>query len=447
MIQSLPGLRRQFVAEEQAFHEFPAEDPRHVRALSLEQLKKQAKELRAQWREGRSLEGLALHHPEGSRLTPERVQLADAQHVIARQAGFHSWAKLKHHIEATQMANAALASGQSPAPDAGRKTLHIRCGHDVMFKLAVAGFEGDFLAFADPYVHGPVPGGLDLPHFIQLRAAFIAGEHWRSPEQALSELTADYQALEYARNYQSVAFWFEHDAYDALIFLKLLSFFSDPSKRAADMRYICLSQYPGVQRFNGLGQLPAQAMRVLWPRFEPLTGVQFAAGHEGWSAYTERSPEALCRWASQGKPDLPQIIPAIQRQLRELPWLGDGLALSERLTLQCLAQHGDMDAATLFYHWYSGVYEPLPFLGDSAYWRLLDALAGAPEPAILVRGPHGKPKDQRVSLTAFGHRLLTGGACWTEANPYDRWFGGTHNRSDAGIWYWDETTRRVLQRG
>ena len=45
MIQSLPALRRQFYAENRALHELAHDDPRNVQPLSLEQLKKQAKDL------------------------------------------------------------------------------------------------------------------------------------------------------------------------------------------------------------------------------------------------------------------------------------------------------------------------------------------------------------------------------------------------------------------
>ena len=62
---------------------------------SLEQLHKQAKELLSQYR--------ADH---GS------MALADAQFVLAREYGFESWAKLKHHIEA--MRSARLFSSATP---------------------------------------------------------------------------------------------------------------------------------------------------------------------------------------------------------------------------------------------------------------------------------------------------------------------------------------------
>ncbi len=60
---------------------------------SLEQLQKQAKELLRQFREG---EQAAV---ERFRAAPHPT-LADAQFLIARDYGFETWAKLKHHVEA-----------------------------------------------------------------------------------------------------------------------------------------------------------------------------------------------------------------------------------------------------------------------------------------------------------------------------------------------------------
>jgi hypothetical protein len=63
---------------------------------SLEQLQKQAKDLLRQYRLGAApaLERFRATGP------PNATTLADAQFVIAREYGFESWPKLKHHIEA-----------------------------------------------------------------------------------------------------------------------------------------------------------------------------------------------------------------------------------------------------------------------------------------------------------------------------------------------------------
>ncbi len=75
---------------------------------SLEQLRKQAKELLQDYRAGATdaadrfnsiIPRLADPTPSGS------VTLADAQFVMAREYGFESWAKLVHHVEAIRPEN------------------------------------------------------------------------------------------------------------------------------------------------------------------------------------------------------------------------------------------------------------------------------------------------------------------------------------------------------
>lgn len=69
---------------------------------SLEQLRKQAKELLRDFRanDPAAVARIRAHHP---RIVSDRpVTLADAQLVLAREYGFGSWPKLKHHVESLQ---------------------------------------------------------------------------------------------------------------------------------------------------------------------------------------------------------------------------------------------------------------------------------------------------------------------------------------------------------
>src|ERR1051325_7881197 len=67
---------------------------------SLEQLRKQAKELLQQLRSGltSALDRLQKYKPGSS-----KPILADCQYVIAREYGFESWPKLVQHIQSSQI--------------------------------------------------------------------------------------------------------------------------------------------------------------------------------------------------------------------------------------------------------------------------------------------------------------------------------------------------------
>ncbi len=437
MIVNLATLREQRTSTTQASSEFADGDPRKLNHLSLEQQKKRAKELLRDLRthEVAALERLRRVHSDTPRQTNVEPRLSYAQFVIAREHGFSKWADFKTHIERARIARDAVAQGNPTALDADCRTLHIRCGSDIMHKLVVAGFVGDFLSFADPYVQGPVKRTDTLDEFIRIRAEYIAQTH--DAPHAFKTLTEDYAALEQARDYPLVTLWFEHDSYDQLILAKLLHFFSDPGKRPMQLRFITVTGFPGVQRFNGLGQLPADALRVLWTQFADISPAQFEFAKHAWHAITSPTPELLEQLVATRTSALPVMANALHRHLQELPSLHNGLSLVEQLTLQVLSSEGPMNAARLFGS-YTNRYEPLPFLGDSMYWCYLDDLAGAPQPAIILNKNGEKPKDWDVTLTPLGHKLLRDNAHWLELNPIPRWVGGVHiDARKRPVWCYD----------
>jgi len=118
-----------------------------VTNLNLEQQRKRAKDLRRAHRDG-SVEAavrIARHLPRARNQSPEQVlasgfALSEAQFVIAREAGFASWPRMKSHVEqATRAADAsesiieAALAGNDDAvravlshhPDAARGSIHV----------------------------------------------------------------------------------------------------------------------------------------------------------------------------------------------------------------------------------------------------------------------------------------------------------------------------------
>jgi hypothetical protein len=246
-----------------------------------------------------------------------------------------------------------------------------------------------------------------------------------------------------------VNIWLEHDSYDQLILAKLLDFFSDPSKRPPRLRLISVTHFPGVERFNGLGQLPPEALRVLWNDFEDVDEPQFLLGKQAWRAITSPTPEALVDLVKTETPALPTMGRALARHLRQLPSSVNGLSLTEQLTLQILAEKEPMNAARLF-GWYTTHYEPLPFMGDGSYWAVLLGLAKAPKPALKIDERSDMPKEWNkhwhVELLPFGEDLLRNRADWLESNSIERWVGGVRIASrQATNWRFDNDSGTVLQ--
>ena len=62
-------------------------------------------------------------------------------------------------------------------------TAHLRCGDDLRERLPAAGWEGDYLAFADPVCQGPV-GEDGLMAYLGRRARQRVGAQAKPPEAA-----------------------------------------------------------------------------------------------------------------------------------------------------------------------------------------------------------------------------------------------------------------------
>ena len=430
--------------------------------LNLEQQKKRAKELLRQFQlaEPGAIERFQAYHPQAQRHpqvdnTTFAPRLSDAQLVIARENGLPSWARLKAHIEQLNQARWAIEHGEAIALDADLKTLHIRCGFDIQHKLKLAGFVGDFLEFADPYCQGPVISDTDFSQFLQYRATFIASAYHIAPNDAQARLEREYRQLRESHTYPRVVVWLEHDPYDQLTLAYLLHHFSSIPVRPRQLDLICINAFPGIQPFIGLGQLSPEALRTLWQQRQPITPTQLKWGNRIWYALTHSSPEVLNQLAIANPPELPFMARALSRHLQELPWLDDGLSLTQRLTLEILAEHGALIGRQLF-QIFTVEKDPLPYLGDTMYWHGVASLIQSPHPAIETVPPETASTSdplpwttQIFKLNATGQDLLNHQAHWLRLNPIDRWVGGVHlwfdQNADEPMWGWDGRSSTVAK--
>ena len=428
--------------------------PRSVGLLNLEQQRKRAKDLLKSYQaqELGALKRFQTYHPKAKVLQvfdhcAFSPTLSDAQLVIAREYGLSSWPKLKAHIDHMAVAARAIASGDAIALDGDISTLHLRCGSDIQQRLMIAGFLGDFLEFADPFCQGPVTSETDLSLFLERRVEFIANAYGIALNDARQRLTQEYARLGQSHAYPRVVLWFEHDAYDQLILAYVLRQYCQ-TQGPAQLELICVNQFPGVERFLGLGQLSPEGLRLLWDTRRSVTPKQLELGKAVWQALTASSPMALVKLMKTGTVAIPTMAAALRRHLQELPWIEDGLSLTERLTLQILADYGPSAAGRVFTT-LTQEREPIPYLGDTMYWRVLRELSQPPNPLIAVLSdptPESWPKRQ-LTLTQLGQDVLSGQAHRLHTSAINRWVGGVRLLSGEALWCWDESRDRTVLQG
>jgi hypothetical protein len=430
--------------------------------LNLEQQKNRAKDLLRAAKAGDAAaltRFVAVHnaHP-----TPNKVEaslkLTDAQLVIARELRFASWAKLKAHIALMDRQRTAIDSSHS-VPDGEMKTLHIRCGSDIQQTLQDAGFIGDFLEHASPYCMGPVTTGPDRH---ELMARFIADafpdvERGAAYKRELEALPRGEQRLHRtADNYERIVLWAEHDTWDQLFLARMLAHYAQ-AKRPRVLELIAVNEFPGGERFIGLGQLPAEALRLLWATRKPVTDTQLSLGNEVWTALASDNPQCLAALARSGTPVLPIMAPALHRHLRELPSVENGLSLTEHLLLQILSE-GNTTLNRVLLMMTTGdplprpdrseadhVREPLRWIGDRGMLHVVNEMLKAEVP-VLVRtlpAPEERWFRQRLAITDVGLAVLRGEQDWHSLKPPSRWVGGVHVQPGLPGWRWDEAKREA----
>jgi hypothetical protein len=326
----------------------------------------------------------------------------------------------------------------SVAPDGDLPTLHIRCGSDIRQALCDAGFTGDFLEYSNPYCMGPVP---NLPDLQAIRARFIThafgGPLGLSEMDVVEKLRIEHDGLvKTATRYERVMLWFEHDSYDQLILARCLAQFHQTGAKV--LEFVSVSHFPGVERFIGLGQLPAQAFPALWRQRRTVTASELALGQRTWDALRSDDPSelaAIARSDGSGLPDLPR---ALQRHLRELPWTTDGLSLTERLVLRIL----DAESQTIgrVFSRLTRELEPLPWLGDVMLFAIVEAMAKAAEPVFSITGNSAGLNwpQRRLEITPTGKAVLKGEIDWLSLSPPERWVGGVRIVPGMPHWRWDE---------
>jgi hypothetical protein len=324
--------------------------------------------------------------------------------------------------------------------------LHVRCGEDILQQLEEAGVPGLKLSWADPLCEGPW-----LPYERALarpaRARFLAERYALAFASTLDSLAAADEALAAAAAHEEVVLWFEHDLFDQSILAHLLTELAPLAARGVRVSLVQVSEYPGVARFVGLGQLDAAALGALFPARETVAPATFAVATravEAWSAADPVALEAL----RHPDPALPHLAAAIERYLAEYPALTTGLALSEQLALEAIAA-GASTARAVFAEVQSR--ETHPWMGDAMLFARLRVLSEGAAPLIDVDGMWPSNADAHadpgLTLTGTGRDVLAGDADWFAVQPQERWMGGVHLRPGGVDWRWDGVQRRVVRGG
>jgi hypothetical protein len=318
--------------------------------------------------------------------------------------------------------------------------LHVANGTSTTMTIEAARIPGAVSIWADPLHDGPVPGLLTDEGLLEVRARHLAGMDGSSFTDAVNELRAWRRMIAALDDYRELVLWYEHDLFDQLNLVHLLTWIRDRLPSTKMVSLICIDSFPGRPTFKGLGELTPRELAPLLDSRKSVTDGQYALAQRAWRAFREPTPEPLDRLRHSDTASLPFLAAALTRFLQEYPWTSDGLSRSERRLLQ-LAAAGSLTLASAFPQMDEG--QRAYYVSDTSLNELADGLAET-SPALLTTSD-SEGLHRTVTITDTGRGVLAGALDRVATCGLDRWFGGVHLQSGSEMWRWEDGSQRITR--
>ena len=302
------------------------------------------------------------------------------------------------------------------------KTLNIVNGDTCINIMKEAQIEGDFLAWKDFLHEGPVPANLTLKELSQIRANFISDYGLGDFDSITKDFEMRDKKLNDYQFYNKVVLWFEHDLYDQLQLIQLISWFAIQDLKTIELSLICTNNY--------LGESSPQQIKKLLQYETSITDEHFKLAQKAWSAFCDDTPKKWAELLDEPTALLPFLKGAVYRMLEEYPSTKYGLSRTAYQAL-IIISNGINTPVDIFIKCQS--FEERKFMGDVIFWKILEDF----ETYGIIKKQEGK-----FSLTSLGKQLLNGQKNWLSISPLQRSIGGV-NLSLNKLWCWDMKNKNI----
>jgi hypothetical protein len=301
--------------------------------------------------------------------------------------------------------------------------------------LTAAGKEGVILPWRDVLHEGPTAADLGICSV--LRVAYLASRFRIASDDIAREFEARDQRLRDHAAYEHIELWFEHDVYDQLQLVQILSSLADLG-RSDNLILVQADDFLGAQNADTILRFASAARAI--------TEDDLDYAERLWADLAMPTPEPAFGHLLLPFEPLPYLHPALERFLEELPAPGSGLGRSERTALGGIGD-GISKPHDLFRLLIQS--EEAPFMGDASFFNILDDLAFCGEPLIAgLARPAGPDRDSsrwlnaRLTLTDAGQAVNGGEIDHVRLNGIDRWWAGTR-LSGRSVWRFDRENERL----
>lgn len=339
-----------------------------------------------------------------------------------------------------------LQTFEEPAVNqsAASRFLHVANGTCTTSIIEAAEIPGMRSIWADPLYEGPVPGALSDEELLEVRGRYLSGPTEDSHVEPVNDLRRWRQVIAAHESYDELVLWFEHDLFDQLNLIQILTWIRERLPAAKPVSLVCIGSFSGHPGFKGLGELTPDELAPLLETRQRVGEAQCSLAERAWQAFREPAPEALENLRHTDTTALPYLAAAIARFLQEFPWTIDGLSRTERRLLR-LAGGGEIDLSAAFPRMHEG--EDAYYVTDCTLASLAEALSRTSPPLLTRAGQiaDGTVLQGSVTLTGTGRRVLDREQDRVSTCGIDRWLGGVHLQSDANLWRWDDTRQSITR--
>ena len=321
--------------------------------------------------------------------------------------------------------------------------LHVANGRSTTATIQAAGIPGLCSIWADPLHEGPVPHDMSDQELVDLRTQYLAG-HAAGPPDPVNDLNAWRSIIEHDEAYDELVLWFEHDLFDQLNLVQLLTWLRAARATSRPVTLICIGSFPGRPNFKGLGELTTGELAPLLDARKPFTSEQYELAARCWDAFRQPSPHTLDALHREDTRALPFLSAAVVRWLQEYPWTTDGLSLTERRLLRLADQPLTLSSA--FGRMSDG--EHAYSISDLSLLSLATTLVASAPPLLTRSNGHDARGAARfaesIRITEAGQRVLAGEQDRIALCGIDRWLGGVQLRGHHVAWRWDPERAAIV---
>lgn len=326
-----------------------------------------------------------------------------------------------------------------------RRFLHVANGSATTDLIEAAGIPGRASVWADVLYDGPVPGGISDAELLRVRARHLSGLVDAADLDEVNGLQRWRDEIDDVTSYDDLVLWYEHDLFDQLNLLQLLTWFNGRLPTTKGVSLIEIGTFPGRSAFKGIGELSSTEVASLFETRAAIPVERYALSARAWAAFRQSTPEALDELRRDDTSAVPFLNAALKRFLEEYPGEHDGLSRSERRLLE-IASSGPIDLWTAFVQMHD--HETAYYITDLSLLSLIREFSRLDPPLIAIAGTlldeRRIPKGT-MTITDRGRELLAGTIDRVATYGIDRWFGGVHLTSDGVRWRWSAAEQRIVR--